>query len=471
MAPFVETEWGGDAYEIMKAIKQAVDPNLLLNPGVVINDDADAHIKNLKELPLVEEEVNMCIECGFCEHKCPSRNITTTPRRRIVIRRALKKLQAEGDVSHYNELLRQYQYDVLDTCAVDGLCATACPVNINTGDLVKRLRRENHSAFSNKMASLLAKNFAAAEWCVRAVIKTGFNVNRLFGKNAMNNITRGIKKLIPAMPLWSAQMSCPPGLAVIKKSQKVFQTSADSSIVYFPACITRMMGSYKGQDKNLMQTFMSICGKSGIKVTVLHNANGSCCSQLFSSKGLGDAARFTANDIVQRLWKTSSEGKLPVVTDVSSCAYTLHHIRPVLTQENKNKFDRLTIMDSVDFLYEMVLPSCEAIKKTGGIMLHPVCSLQKMKTENKFIKVAKFFAEEVTVPKHAGCCGMAGDRGFFFPELTESATLPEALEVNAKKYAGYYSSTKTCEMAMSAAVKQNYESILYLADEAIIKPA
>ncbi len=140
MAPFVETEWGGDAYSIMKKIKQAIDPHGLLNPGVIINDDPNVHIKNLKELPTVEEEVDKCIECGYCEHRCPSRDITTTPRRRIVIRRALKKLKEDGDRSNYKLLLDQYQYDGLDTCSVDGLCATACPVDINTGDLIKRLR-------------------------------------------------------------------------------------------------------------------------------------------------------------------------------------------------------------------------------------------------------------------------------------------------------------------------------------------
>ena len=108
--------------------------------------------------------------------------------------------------------------------------------------------------------------------------------------------------------------------------------------------------------------------------------------------------------------------------------------------------------------------------KNKNIVLHPVCSLKKMKTENKFLQVAKHFAKEVTVPNHSGCCGMAGDRGFLFPELTASATNAEATEVKQQKYDGYYSSTKTCEIALSEAVGENYLSILYLVDEAM-KPA
>lgn len=467
MAPFVETEWGGDAYAIMKKIKLAIDPHLLLNPGVIINEDKNTHIKNLKELPSVEEEVDKCIECGYCEHKCPSRDITATPRRRIVIRRALKQLQNAGDDSNYKLLLDQYQYDVLDTCAVDGLCATACPVDINTGDLVKRLRRENHSATANKIALAVARYFKTIEWFARAALKMGIGINNLFGKNAMTNITSGIRKVIPAMPLWSAQISYPPDLAVIKSKQFAINKTNRRAIIYFPSCISRMLGTYEGKEKNIMETFMSICSKSKIEVNIVENASGSCCSQIFSSKGFKDAYQFTANNIIDRLWKCSREGSLPIVIDVSSCAYTLHNIRPALDEENKIKFDKLIILDSIDFLYTMVMPEATVNQKKNNIVLHPVCSLEKMKTGYKFIQLSNHFAKEVTVPKNAGCCGMAGDRGFLFPELTAAATNPEALEVMQHSYNGYYSSTKTCEMAMSEAVKEKYESILYLVDEAL----
>ncbi|MGZ8557125.1 MAG: heterodisulfide reductase-related iron-sulfur binding cluster, partial [Chitinophagaceae bacterium] len=263
------------------------------------------------------------------------------------------------------------------------------------------------------------------------------------------------------------QISYPPDLSIIKTKINVNKIPVENTIVYFPSCISRMMGSYEGKAKNLLETFVSICNKSGIDVKILENSIGSCCSQIFSSKGFKDAYQFTANNITERLWKSSNEGACPIVIDVSSCAYTLHHIRPVLTQNNKQKFDRLIILDSIDFLHDKVMPLVTVKQRKSNIVLHPVCSLEKMKTENKFIRLAKHFAVEVTIPKNAGCCGMAGDRGFLFPELTTSATQPEAKEVIEKKYTGYYSSTKTCEMAMSAAVKENYESILYLVDEAI----
>ena len=262
------------------------------------------------------------------------------------------------------------------------------------------------------------------------------------------------------MPLWSEQISSSPRLN--------FRNDADAEIVYFPACITRMMGTYAGRPRNLVETFYSVCEKAGVKTRVLQDVGSSCCSQIYSSKGYRDAYTFKANEVVERMWQSSEEGRLPVVIDVTSCEYTLKHIYPVLSAENKKKYSQITVWDSVEFLHKMVLPRVEAGKQKDKIILHPVCSLEKLKTGGLFLDIARKFAHEVVVPLNAGCCGMAGDRGFLFPELMESATRAEAEEVCSHTCAdGYYSSTKTCEMAMSQAVGKNYESILYLVDECV----
>ncbi len=463
MAPFVETEWGGEAYEILRRIKQAVDPACLLNPGVIINDDKDAHIKFLKELPTVEEEVDRCIECGYCEHRCPSRDLTTTPRRRIVVRRILKRLEEQGDRKHHKLLLDQFRYDGIETCAVDGLCATACPVDIDTGDLTKRLRSENHSRFQNRLALWVAHNFGLTTCVAGILLKMGSVLNNIFGKNTMVYMTRVIRRVSPAFPLWSNQLQKPPAMPVSASADQL----SGVSVVYYPACITRMMGSYPGKEKNALETFMNICRKSAINVIIPDGMGSTCCGQIFSSKGFGEAHVFTANRVTDVLWEATAEGRHPVVIDVTSCAFALQKARPVLTEENRRRFDRLRILDSVDFLHDMVLPTAAGRKTKREVVLHPVCSSQKTKTEHKLVAVASHFSERVVVPRNIGCCGMAGDRGFLFPELTDAATSPEASEVEQHQYDGYYSSTRTCEIAMSEAVNRNYESILYLVDEAM----
>jgi len=466
MSPFVETEWGTEAYQIMKSLKQVVDPMNLLNPGVILNENKNAHLQNLKSLPSVEEEVDKCIECGYCEHKCPSRNITLTPRQRIVVRRELALLKIKGDHAEHDELVQQFQYDGLETCAVDGLCATSCPVDINTGDLVKRLRRESHSGFSNQVALWVSKNFRAVTYIVNFALETGTFINSVFGKSSMNRITGGIKKIIPAFPLWSNQLIVSGSILGNYRNSVDSEINKGSAVVYFPTCISRVMGGTTGK-KNIPNTFLSVSSKSGIQVIIPEGIESLCCGQLFSSKGYNLAYADKVNETIEKLWTITNGGMLPVILDVTSCSHTLQQCRPVLNESNKAKYDQLNILDSIDYLHDYVIPACGPIEKKGTIVLHPVCSLQKMGLERKFVSVASHFSNTADVPVHSGCCGMAGDRGFLYPELTASATAPEAMEVKRSQYEGYYSSGKTCEIAMSEAVGKNYESVLYLADECI----
>ncbi|RQX15874.1 FAD-binding oxidoreductase, partial [Micromonospora chalcea] len=144
MAPYVRRQFGDELYEVMRELKTLCDPDGVLNPGVLLSDDPEIHMRHLKTVPTVEEEVDRCVECGYCEPVCPSRDLTTTPRQRIVLRREIAAAQAAGDTALVRELTDDYDYDAVQTCAVDGMCATACPVLINTGDLVKRLRAQEH---------------------------------------------------------------------------------------------------------------------------------------------------------------------------------------------------------------------------------------------------------------------------------------------------------------------------------------
>ncbi|MCO4294276.1 FAD-binding oxidoreductase [Solitalea sp. MAHUQ-68] len=466
MAPFVETEWGIELYTIMRELKLIIDPRQLLNPGVIINDDKKAHIKNLKDLPQVEEEVDKCIECGYCEHKCPSRNLTLTPRQRIVVRRELAALQNKGDKKAHQQLLSQYQYDGMDTCAVDGMCATACPVDINTGMLIKRLRRENHGEFSNNVALWVAKKIGFVAQIVALGLRAGVRLNKVFGENTTRNITESLRKLVPAVPLWSNQIVPAPAFSQFitpdlrEKEQSV-------NVVYFPTCISRVMGGSADGKKSTIETIISVSQKAGINLLIPDGVQNSCCGQIYSSKGFSKAYEYNSNQTIELLWKWTLGGKLPVVLDITSCTHTLHDCRPVLTDENKKRFDSINILDSIDYIADYVLPKVEVRNKKNNVVLHPVCSTYKMGIEGKFRKIAEKLSNQVTVPMHVGCCGMAGDRGFLFPELTHSATAQEAGDVKDVKFEGYFSSAKTCEMAMSDAVGKNYESIVYLIDECV----
>jgi len=460
IAPFVKDEWGAEAYEIMLALKKAVDPHNLLNPGVILNSDSACHISNLKTLPIVEEEVDKCIECGYCENRCPSKDFTITPRQRIVVRRALQRLSADNNEADKKILLQQYQFAGLDTCAVDGLCATDCPVSINTGDLVKRLRRENHSDTANAVALSVAKNFKKLEWTLKFALNSGNAVNSIFGKHTMHKMTVGIKKVIPEFPLWMKQLTGP---APVAKTDM----NAAPDIIYFVSCITRVMGADIESKKSLTEVVVAVSKKAGLTVMVPKDIIGNCCGQPYSSKGFSEAYRHNANEIFTKLWHWSQQGKIPVLMDITSCTQSLHTARPYLSDENKEKFDQIKILDSIEYIADMLLPKLNISLPKNKVVFHPVCSVFKMNLYSKLQLIGEACATNLQLPVNTGCCGMAGDRGFYYPGLIKAATNYEAMEVNEQEYDGYYSSAKTCEMSLSEATGKNYQSLFYLLDEVV----
>lgn len=453
MAPFVEAEWGGDLYAIMQSIKSTVDPNNILNPGVIINTDKDAHIRHLKQMPVVEAEVDKCIECGYCEPLCPSRDVTLSPRQRIQVRRALKQLETAGDQSTYNTLLKEYQYAGLDTCATDGLCQVECPVYINTGDLVKRLRRENHSIAANKTAAWVARNFGFAESMIGVALKSGSLANKVFGTSFMYRFTGLLQKINPSFPRWWNEL---------QPAQSLPKTSASNAgVVYFSSCLHRMMGGT--ERKSIQQTFIDVCNRAGIQVYLPEDLPGHCCGQAFSSKGYQSAANLMEEKTIDALLRWTNNGAIPVVCDFTSCTYTFLKNQAHLSPVYQEKFSRIQLLDCIEYLQTNVAPKLPIKNKKQQVSLHPACAAIKLNLSKPMLATAAMCSEKVHVPAYSGCCGMAGDRGFIFPELTESASAKElAYLVDSE---GYYSTARTCEMALSHHSSRPYTHLVYLLDE------
>src|SRR5215207_6028260 len=178
----------------MRDLKSLFDPDNMLSPGVVINSDPKAHVTHVKSMASVAPEVDKCIECGFCEAKCPSRRLTLTPRQRIVVQREVSRRKALGSASpELDSVMDDFTYAGIDTCAADGLCATACPVGINTGDFVKRLRAE--SITDEKPALWIAEHFALAEKAIAWGVRLGHVAETVIGVNGVEAISRATEKI------------------------------------------------------------------------------------------------------------------------------------------------------------------------------------------------------------------------------------------------------------------------------------
>ena len=235
--------------------------------------------------------------------------------------------------------------------------------------------------------------------------------------------------------------------------------------VYLPSCVSRVLGP-RGSDRPLAEVVVAVCERAGAPVWIPDGIAGHCCGMPFGSKGYRDAATAAASRFVAAIWEWTDEGRLPVVLDTSPCSHTLRHCGPDLEAGLLDRYGRLELLDGVEFALKHVVPHLEARQPQGAVALHPVCSTVKMGIDAQLAKVVEPFCTRVVVPRSAGCCGFAGDRGFLVPELTASATAAESREVLSDSFDGYYSSSRTCEIGLTRATGRPYRSFWYLLDEA-----
>jgi D-lactate dehydrogenase len=456
MAPFVELEWGEESYKLMKRIKKAFDPKNILSPGIILNDNPAVHLENLKPIPQVNDIVDKCMECGYCEVRCPSRNLTMTPRQRIAIQREITLLKAvpvNAKMTQKLELLNvNYRYLGEQTCATDSLCSMSCPLLINVGDLTKNLRSLNKGKINPIVAQWAADNFVAVIQAFRVGLKMIDLAHSLLGTSLMNVITSGLRTLtLNKVPKWNPSM--PKGVSVDAFNDIV--NGKELKVVYFPSCVVRTMGPAKSdRDQRLVfEAMLSILDKSGYDVLFPKEMEKLCCGMPFESKGFLEQADQKCSELEKEIIKRSDGGKYPVLCDTGTCLYRM----------KKSFRSDLKLYDPVDFIHTFLLDRMKFNKIDETVAVHVPCSARLMKLDDKFKVLADACVRKTIVPLHVGCCGFAGDRGFFFPELNESALVELKPSLPAECHSGY-SNNRTCEIGLSYHGGVPYQSIAYLVD-------
>jgi D-lactate dehydrogenase len=411
----------------------------LLNPGVILNDDPKVHLQHLKPMPAVEAIVDRCIECGFCEPLCPSHGLTLSPRQRIVSWRELSRRAAAGEKT--DDIAADFAYMGLDTCAGCGLCSTACPVGINTGELTRLLRGRSIGPVSRKIGQWTAGNFGKVAALSRFGLQAGHLAADVVGDAVLARLSGGA---------WKAGMPR-PGKPVVR-----YRGEGDP-VVYFPACGGRIFGANQADEATLPEVIQQLLVRAGYAPRLPQGFDGLCCGQMLASKGLADEADAMGNAVIDALLLAADDGKggfYPVIMDASTCSVRLQ----------KMLHGRLSVYDFHEFAHDALLPRLRLRRQPGPFALHINCSVRRTLSDDKLRRVAEACVEQVIEPRGVGCCGFAGDRGFVVPELNAHALrkLPAALPSNC---CGGLSTNRTCEIGLSAETGLAYRSIAYLLEE------
>lgn len=483
MAPYVRYEWGDEAFQLMRAVKQLFDPKGLLNPGVIFNDDPQCHLKNFKPLPLLHQEatqpntqhdkeataiyskVNRCIECGFCEVNCLSCGFTLSSRQRIVIQRELARLREKGDNPNRLALLtKQYQYSGNETCAGDGLCSLSCPMGINTADLTHLIRQQQLPPESRgyQIGDYAARHFAGIKRALRPVLGLADMAHSILGTSLMSSITRGLHSTL-GLPQWFPSMPKP----YLYKGTRVVPTAvayttptsngpAKRQVVYFPSCINQAMGlpSKSKEKQALVNKMIALLHKAGFEVIFPKGMEHLCCGTIWESKGMMDIAERKLHELEEALWEASEGGRIPVLCDQSPCLHRMRqHIR------------RLKLYEPAEFIYTILQPYLEFTPTTRPVAVHITCSMREMGLGSTLVALARLCSTQVLVPEEVGCCGFAGDRGFTHPELNAYALRKLRPQIESHHIQMGYSNSRTCEIGLTTHSGVPYVNIAYLVDE------
>ena len=497
MAPFVKYEWGEKAYEAMKELKDIFDPQGLLNQGVIFNDDPECFIKCLKPLPvlnydfdsvpdgghyLMEPELstaketieqvkraNKCIECGFCEVNCMSCGLTLSSRMRIAVQREICELETTGsDPERAATLRKQYKYYGDQTCATDGLCATSCPMKINTGELTHLIRQMDmlKSPMGYKLGEFAANHMAGIKSGLRVVLDVAHLGHVTLGPTLMTSLCRQMSKM--GLPLWTTAMPRkkrqpkPSDLTqfIIEKSlpHHSDDTSQHSAlkVVYFPSCINQTMGlSKEAKVKHaLVDEIIQLMTKAGYEVIFPEGMERMCCGQIWESKGMLDIADRKSAELEEALWKASEEGKYPVLCAQSPC---LHRMKKVMK--------KMKLYEPAEFIMTYLVDRLDFHPIDRHVALHLTCSTREMGVDKDMIALARLCSNNVYLPEGVGCCGFAGDRGFTFPEMNRYALRKLRPQIEKNHIEVGYSNSRTCEIGLESNTGIPYMSIVYLVNE------
>ncbi|AMC99171.1 FAD-binding and (Fe-S)-binding domain-containing protein [Halomonas chromatireducens] len=460
MAPYVELEWGPEAYALMWQIKALFDPENLLNPEVILSRNPTLHLENLKPLPAAHDIIDKCIECGFCEHVCPSKDLTLTPRQRIVIAREMARLEALGDAIDGEDaerlatLRRDYRYAGDETCAVDGLCATQCPVGINTGELIREMRHERLAKHAD-LSRRVGRHFSGVTRVARGALNMAGVGRAVLGEKGLSRVSGTITKVSGnRVPQWVPTLPKAAPIRVLKQ-----RSPADGSkdkVVYLPSCATRVFGATHGdaESRSIMEITLSLLERAGFEVILPEMTGHLCCGMAFHSKGQFDEATHKARELNRELLVASQNGRYPIISDTSPCVL---HMQSRLDE-------RLSVQEPVAFAHDHLLPRLELTPLDERVAVHVTCSSTHMGLGERMVALARACAREVVVPAEITCCGFAGDKGLSTPELNASALKGLAAQV-ADCDAGY-SNSKTCEIGLALHGGIPYRSILSLLDRA-----
>jgi glycolate oxidase subunit GlcD len=152
--PYIEKQLG-PALDVMRSIKNALDPLNILNPGKMGLEKKKYDIydyfafKKFLEHPeglnsygeAVDNELLACIYCGFCRLGCPTFSVTHRESRNARGRNALAFNLLNGSIEPSKDLAEAFY-----SCTTCQACTYFCPARVKVDEIVEGVRKKLYQA-------------------------------------------------------------------------------------------------------------------------------------------------------------------------------------------------------------------------------------------------------------------------------------------------------------------------------------
>ena len=428
IAPFVEAEWGSKAYALMQRIKPLFDPEGLLNPGVLLNADPHVHIKNLKLMPLADPIVDLCIECGFCEPACPSTHLTLSPapahRRRPASGRGCARPARTRRGSR--RWTTSFGYAGLATCAAGNVCALRCPVGIETGTMVIGERAAAAPTPTARVAHWVGGHTGAVE----TGMKLGVGAQAFSPHHHRQRRDRRASPASCARSRPAPSRACralSPALARRRPgARQTAQRSGQSipvSAAIMPTARRLLPLLRHPHVRRARRARTACCRRTDAMLELLQArrlrpgrcpsiSTAQCCGQPFQSKGFPEEAARVGGEL---------ERESRPLSEPASCRWSPTP-RPAPSTCASIRATRRSL-DSAEFLVTRSAAAADdhaaaAGRRRAPQLLGPAAQGAAADRSGRRAPAPRRSRCSTSVT----CCGYAGDKGLFVPELNAHAT-------------------------------------------------